>query len=177
MARPDNYSPLTTNKGWTNLPQEVLNAPPSLPIGTQSVAGLLYHPTGPFGCAVKYAKIGCYNDDGNSPRPLPEMLFTDQNPATSGRHIDYDNWDQYMPDVVCRCAKETTKRAYRVFGLQLFGSCWSGPQAGLTFAIDGEADQDMCVSFGYKKCEETDKVCVGKQQTNFIYTIDDEDKR
>ncbi len=73
---------------------------------------------------MKYAKIGCYNDDGNNPRPLPEEMFTDQSPTSSaytGRHVDFDNWDQYLPSLVCRCAKEADKRGYRVFGLQLFG--------------------------------------------------------
>ena len=76
------------------------------------------------GCEVKYAKIGCYSDDGNNPRPLPEELFTDHSPTSSvftGRHVDYDHWDQYLPSVVCRCAKMADQKGYRVFGVQLFG--------------------------------------------------------
>ena len=76
------------------------------------------------GCKVKYAKMGCYSDDGNSPRPLPEELFTDQNPTSAmftGHHVDYENWDQYLPSLVCRCAEMTFQKGYKVFGLQLFG--------------------------------------------------------
>ena len=73
---------------------------------------------------MKYAKMGCYSDDGNSPRPLPEELFTDQNPTSAmftGHHVDYENWDQYLPSLVCRCAELTFQKGYKVFGLQLFG--------------------------------------------------------
>ena len=63
------------------------------------------------------------------------------------------------------------------FPFSYSGSCWSGPAAGQTYAMDGEAEQDMCVSFGFKMCTPTDQVCVGKQQTNFVYTFDDEEKR
>ena len=77
------------------------------------------------GCGVKYAKMGCYSDDGNNPRPLPEELFTDQSPTSpmfTGQHVDYENWDQYLPNIVCRCAEMTEKKGYKVFGLQMFGN-------------------------------------------------------
>ena len=57
------------------------------------------------------------------------------------------------------------------------GSCWSGPNAGQTYAEDGESDPEMCISFGFKKCEATNPLCVGKQETNFVYAIDNEVKR
>ena len=73
---------------------------------------------------MKYAKMGCYSDDGNSPRPLPEELFTDQSPTSAvftGKHVDYENWDQYLPNIVCRCAEMADEKGYKIFGLQMFG--------------------------------------------------------
>ena len=79
-----------------------------------------------IGCEIGYAKIGCYNDDQNNPRPLPEQIFNDQKPGTpqfSGKFVDYDHWDTYMPQMVCRCARQTVRRGYKVFGIQFFGKC------------------------------------------------------
>lgn len=44
---------------------------------------------------------------------------------------------------------------------------------------DGEGDPDLCISSksDFHKCGATDEVCIGKQETNFVYTLDAQAKR
>lgn len=60
-----------------------------------------------------------------SPRPLPELLITDKDPSIKAKYsntpIDWNNWDTYMTDLVCRCAKEAKVRNYAFFSIQYYG--------------------------------------------------------
>lgn len=50
------------------------------------------------------------------------------------------------------------------------GECWSGPEASLTFARDGNTNQ--CVTMDFKECNPADKrECAGKLNTNFVYEM------
>ncbi|XP_022796155.1 uncharacterized protein LOC111334626 [Stylophora pistillata] len=126
------------------------------------------------GCAVNYTKLGCFKDDRKKPRPLPELLFTDRDSRSevfSGKTIDWNNWDTYMIDLVCRCAKAAKAKKYNYFSLQYFGECWSGPEAGETYNRAGSSDK--CVTKGFKKCDPSNKQeCVGDKNINFVYGID-----
>lgn len=76
-------------------------------------------------CPAIYTKIGCFRDDMRSPRPLPELLITDKDPSIKAKYsnipIDWNNWDTYMTDLVCRCAKEAKVRNYAFFSIQYYG--------------------------------------------------------
>lgn len=75
-------------------------------------------------CPVKFARVGCYRDSLINPRPIPELLMTDRDPtshAYSGKPVDWKNWNEYLHDLVCRCAKKTRDKGYNVFGLQFYG--------------------------------------------------------
>ena len=53
---------------------------------------------------VQYQPVGCFKDNGE-PRPLPELLLTDNDPASeqySGVAVKADDWDNYLPDLICR---------------------------------------------------------------------------
>ena len=75
-------------------------------------------------CPVVYTKIGCLRDDMIWPRPLPELLFTDRDPSMkrcSNIPLNWENWNPYMKDLVCRCAKEAKLRNYPYFSIQYYG--------------------------------------------------------
>ena len=75
-------------------------------------------------CPVKYKKLGCFKDDMKNPRPFPILLFTDRDPSSpvySNKQIDWTNWDTYIKDLVCRCAKAAEEKRFSHFGLQLYG--------------------------------------------------------
>lgn len=77
------------------------------------------------GCAVNYTKLGCFRDDRKKPRPLPQLLFTDRDSrskVSSGKTIDWNNWDNYIVDLVCRCAEAAKDKKYAFFSLQYFGA-------------------------------------------------------
>lgn len=74
---------------------------------------------------LAFEKIGCFKDNHIvSARPLPEYLSNDRDPkiATfSGQRIDWRNWDIYVKDFACRCAKAANERNYTIFGMQFYG--------------------------------------------------------
>ncbi|XP_065644352.1 uncharacterized protein LOC100198647 isoform X16 [Hydra vulgaris] len=171
-----NSQAYTRDLGFTNgQPRDQINSDKKNEEARRKVSQL-----GPYGCSVNYVKIGCYNDDQNNPRPLPEPLLNDRSekyPGFSGKTIDWAHWNHYMPEFVCRCAEKAKANGYKIFGVQFFASCWSGPSAQETYMGDGEGESDMCITTDYKKCGATDQVCVGKQETNFVYSLETEAKR
>lgn len=75
-------------------------------------------------CPAVYTKVGCFRDDMSNPRPLPKLLFTDRDPSVkkySNIPVDWQKWDSYMKDLVCRCAKEAKVLNYQFFSIQFYG--------------------------------------------------------
>ena len=49
--------------------------------------------------------LGCFVDNKSPVRPLPELVFTDNDPQSSvysGINVQADDWETYMPELVCR---------------------------------------------------------------------------
>lgn len=75
-------------------------------------------------CSLEYERVGCFKDKHKTPRPLPSYLMNDRDPSInnfSGKKIDWTNWDVYVPDLVCRCAKKAQENGMTYFGLQFYG--------------------------------------------------------
>ena len=54
---------------------------------------------------VPMRPLGCFVDNKLSVRPLPELVFTDNDPQStlySGINVQSDDWEAYMPELVCR---------------------------------------------------------------------------
>lgn len=52
------------------------------------------------------------------------MMFTDLDNRTakySGFPVDWGSWDNYMDDVVCRCAQVSKAKGFKYFGVENFG--------------------------------------------------------
>lgn len=118
-------------------------APPTRPPTTvaPTTAGTVKPPT--------FVHIGCFKDKGKDPRPLPMLI------ANKRKEIDWYN----LRKTVEACAAEAQKSRYEYFSVQFFGECWSGENAGKTFAKDGVS----------KDCYEG----VGKNRANAVYRIED----
>ena len=74
-------------------------------------------------CPVDFIKKGCFNDL-QSPRPLPQMMFTDldkTNSKFSGVPVDWGRWNGYLDQVVCRCAQASKEKGFNYFGIESFG--------------------------------------------------------
>ncbi|CAB4032175.1 Hypothetical predicted protein, partial [Paramuricea clavata] len=75
-------------------------------------------------CPVKFERLGCYKDRHHPlMRPLNEYILTDRDrrhPAFSGRVIDWQNFDTYLPDLACRCAMKTVEKGWNTFGVQYY---------------------------------------------------------
>ena len=51
-------------------------------------------------------------------------MMTDREPRLkiySGQSIDWRNWDVYLPEFVCRCAKLAKIKDHSTFGVQYYG--------------------------------------------------------
>jgi hypothetical protein len=42
-------------------------------------------------------------------------------PNWNGHLIEWNDWDNYMPNLICRCAMKAKKDGYKYFGLQFYG--------------------------------------------------------
>ena len=54
---------------------------------------------------VPMRPLGCFQDKKSPSRPLPELIFTDNDPQStlySGFNVQSDDWQQYMPELICR---------------------------------------------------------------------------
>ena len=131
-----------------------------------------------FSGDVPYKDLGCYVDKGGGNRPLPEMLFSDEAKRKS------ESWDEFLPDLICSCAKAAKEKKYAFFGIQNFAECWSGSTAKDTYKKDGTSEN--CISTDrlanatnatksgdrYEKCPKDNLVCAGKLGANYIYGLE-----
>ena len=75
-------------------------------------------------CDEQFERVGCFRDNQIAPRPLPDYIMTDRQENLviySGQRIDWRNWDAYMPQFVCRCAKKAKEKGHIAFGVQFYG--------------------------------------------------------
>lgn len=124
-------------------------------------------------CPTKYTKVGCYNDKRKaSKRAMGDLLFQDRKKgkAFSGQKIDWEHWETYLPDLVCRCAKAAANRGFVFFGIQFYGECWSSADAAQRFFK--YHSNDKCVDTEYEACDTaSDKACAGVARMNYVYEI------
>ena len=75
---------------------------------------------------IEYNRLGCYRDNWQEVRPLAELLFTDRNetsPRYSGKKYIRKNFNRlYLDDLIQRCASQSKKLSYQVFGIENFGT-------------------------------------------------------
>ena len=75
-------------------------------------------------CGLDFERLGCFRDNKQEPRPIPSYMMTDREPRLkiySGQSIDWRNWDVYLPEFVCRCAKLAKLKGHSTFGVQYYG--------------------------------------------------------
>jgi len=73
---------------------------------------------------VNFQRIGCYMEKTQKGRPLSDLVFTDLKSSSSkwsGLKYAYQEFNAYLPDLACRCAKATKVKGYAVFGLTNYG--------------------------------------------------------
>lgn len=128
--------------GGSHVTHAHTNPPPkTIPSTTTHAPTTGYQP-------ATYVSIGCFADSTKKPRPLPMMI------ANMRGNIDWHD----LTKVVQACAEKAREKRYEYFSVQFYGECWSGPDAGKTFARDGESD----------KCYQG----IGLESTNAVYRIE-----
>ncbi|XP_068757082.1 uncharacterized protein [Montipora capricornis] len=115
-------------------------------------------------CEENFVKVGCFRDNT---RPLPKLLLNMRNAEL---YETWDDWEEFMERLVCRCAKKARKKAFTYFGLQFYGECWSGVRENVSYDNDGPSKG--CVGKTLRqRCRHSDPLCVGKAKRNFIYKL------
>ena len=121
---------------------------------------------------VPYKDIGCFADTSQAQvqKPLPELLFDDSS------NLDYENFDQYIEEVICLCANAAFQKQYTHFAIQSLSKCYSGPNVAKTYKKDGPSSS--CIARGgaptlgkYESCKSPNLVCVGKEKANYVYGL------
>ena len=66
-------------------------------LSVESQCKLILHIDNFFSGEIPYKALGCYRDNHNLYRPLPEQLFSDPQ-----EKIDFKDWPNYLSDAICR---------------------------------------------------------------------------
>lgn len=109
---------------------------------------------------------------------MPEMLFNDEAKRRS------ESWEEFLPDLICSCAKAAKERKYVYFGIQNYAECWSGPNVRETYHKDGvsgacinserrlNATNATAIGDKYEPCPKGNLVCGGKLGANYVYGLE-----
>ncbi|XP_068751837.1 uncharacterized protein [Montipora capricornis] len=125
-------------------------------------------------CDHGFERIGCFKDNRQDPRPLPDYIMTDRDRSLaiySGQSIDWRNWDSYMPEFACRCAEIAKEKGHNTFGVQFYGECWSGSQSEVTYGKLGISTN--CVDKCFEPCKPFKPFCAGANFANAVYRLSD----
>ena len=74
-------------------------------------------------CGINFNKIGCFKENPANPL-LNVNIFTDRDPEKptwSGKYLNFPNWYEYLPGLLCRCAEETQKKGWKIFAIRKWG--------------------------------------------------------
>ncbi|XP_057298309.1 uncharacterized protein LOC130629193 [Hydractinia symbiolongicarpus] len=127
----------------------------------------------PTACSLYYEPVGCYQDDLVKPRPLPEMLQTERDYTDTEKWnkilINWENWGQYSPEMICRCAYKARMEGKDYFGIQFWGECWAGDKETSNYSKIGKSEK--CHGTDFQKCRCNSYHCVGAAYTNYVYKL------
>lgn len=126
-------------------------------------------------CSVPFKTLGCYKDEEVPKRRLPHYILNDRDPSIpnySGIKINWYDWNNYMQDFACRCAKKAKAMGYDLFGLQFYGECWAGNSH--LHMPRREDKASGCIQDDYKQCGAWNRYCIGHQWYNAVYKIEQE---
>lgn len=125
-------------------------------------------------CERSYRKLGCFKADS---KRLNTLLINDRDqnsPKNDGHALDWNRWNDSIHSLACRCAAAARKNGFKVFGLQNYGECWSGPDADKAYHLDNRSnDCVMILKEPLPSCDMKDpRECMGTGGVNFLYGLD-----
>ena len=78
-----------------------------------------------LGCDTHFEPVGCFADKQNLPRPLPDYIQNERDyrhTNWNGKLIEWNNWNNYTPGLICRCAEKAKKLGHTTFSIQFYGN-------------------------------------------------------
>ncbi|KAJ7363591.1 hypothetical protein OS493_009751 [Desmophyllum pertusum] len=120
-----------------------------------------YEAFGQGSCPATFKAVGCYKDNRKM-RILPNHIMN------ARPKIDWTNYHNFLPRLVCRCAEKAKKENFRFFGIQYYGECWAGKNLPSMMK-----KKSSCIDGHFQKCQKTgpDRICSGKAWTNFVFDL------
>jgi len=106
-----------------------------------------------------WKRVGCFVNSGGA------VLFSDED-GSSGRFINWENYEDYLNELVCRCSKAAAGKNFPYFALQKFGIC-----VGLKSRASKTVDlfDERCFDGKYGTCNPEKEVCSGANEYQFVY--------
>jgi len=123
-------------------------------------------------CETDFSPLGCYHDNQIKPRPVPNYPMNERDKSIqnwNGNEVDWEKWNSYLPQLVCRCAQIAKDIGDDIFAIQFYGECWTGKTGHSNYRRDGPSTK--CVGENFKPCNCTDYHCAGMKKTNFVYKL------
>ncbi|XP_022782392.1 uncharacterized protein LOC111323329 isoform X2 [Stylophora pistillata] len=128
----------------------------------------------PKDCQVSFKPMGCFKDRRHE-RALPQYIYNERDDSIAnygGKKIDWNDWENYLPGFVCRCAKKAKDLGYDLFGVQHFGECYAGSSSSDQYDRHGPGKCKDCLGTDMNDCNGR-KFCAGKEWRNMVYkTVD-----
>jgi len=137
----------------------------------QTLTNFVYQ-VAPTECDIDYEPVGCFKDNQNIPRPLPDYVMNERDYRHSnwnGYLIDWKNWNTYIPKMICRCAAKAKELNRTTFSLQFYGECWSGEESAIQYDRDGPYGR--CLAEDFDPCPCNSFHCVGQDFANSVYRL------
>lgn len=69
--------------------------------------------------------------------------------------------------IIHECAKIAEEKGYKGYGIIFYGECWGYSEPLKTIQRGG------CINTEFKECTQDDTICVGDENSAFIYMFDD----
>jgi len=106
-----------------------------------------------------WKRVGCFASKSGA------VLFSDED-GSSGKFVDWDNYETYLNELVCRCSKAAAGKNFPYFALQSFGVC-----VGLKSKASKTVDlfDERCFDSGFGTCNPEKEVCIGANEYQFVY--------
>ncbi|XP_031551277.1 uncharacterized protein LOC116288607 [Actinia tenebrosa] len=123
-------------------------------------------------CDVNIQPIGCYKENAVN-RVLKEELVNAKFPPSPkfyGEMADTQNWSNFFPEFLCKCAREAKIKGHQYFGVSDFGLCYSDNVSD-NYAQLGEST-NCFEGKSSQACGAGSVACAGADtQSNYVYKI------
>ena len=74
-------------------------------------------------CDVSFKPLGCFRDKRHQ-RALPHYIYNERDETIAnygGQKVDWTDWENYLPEFICRCGRKAKELGFDLFAVQFYG--------------------------------------------------------